>query len=152
MKLQPHSIEYEKEPFIKLLPKTRLLRWINSVLRELDKTDYFISAYFTTNETIQELNHTYRNKNMATDVLSFSQIEGEEFEFNNSFLGDIVIAVPYAESQAKKLGHNLENEVYYLILHGILHLLGYDHDENEDGQMNAIEKEIFYKLTKEELE
>jgi probable rRNA maturation factor len=99
-------------------------------------------------ETIRELNRTYRNKDASTDVLSFAMnesIEDEpdivyddlEDEIEEQPLGDIVISLPTAIRQAEEYGHSLERELAFLAIHGFLHLLGYDHMNEED------EKEMF---------
>lgn len=142
-------LEYDDISYKNKLKKKDMKLWIEMVLNALDKKGYSVSVTFTDDETIRQINKTYRNKDSSTDVLSFSQMEGEGFDFNNTFLGDIVVAVPYAGNQADKLGHDLVTEVKYLLLHGILHLLGYDHDEDESGEMSRLEKEIYTKLTGE---
>ncbi len=76
---------------------------------------------------MRELNRAWRGKDRPTDVLSFPSGE-------TAFLGDLVVDVPYAARQARRLGHSLEREVKVLLAHGILHLLGYDH-ETDDGTM-----------------
>lgn len=149
---EKYYIEYENEIYEKDLPKNNLQDWISQVLTEVDREDFSMSLLFTDDERIKELNNNYRGKDMATDVLSFSQMEGEEFGFENHFLGDIVIAVPYVTEQAKRLGHSVFEEVRYLILHGILHLMGYDHNEDEDCEMSRLEKNIYKKLTGETVE
>ena len=149
---EKYYIEYENEIYEKDLPKNNLQDWISQVLTEVDREGFSVSLLFTDDERIKELNNNYRGKDMATDVLSFSQMEGEEFGFENHFLGDIVIAVPYVTEQARRLGHSVFEEVRYLILHGILHLMGYDHNEDEDCEMSCLEKNIYKKLTGETVE
>ena len=149
---EKYYIEYENEIYENDLPKNHLQDWISQVLTEVDREDFSVSLLFTDDERIKELNNNYRGKDMATDVLSFSQMEGEEFGFENHFLGDIVIAVPYVTEQARRLGHSVFEEVRYLILHGILHLMGYDHNEDEDCEMSRLEKNIDKKLTGETVE
>lgn len=149
---EKYYIEYENEIYEKDLPKNNLQDWISQVLTEVDREGFSVSLLFTDDERIKELNNNYRGKDTATDVLSFSQMEGEEFGFENHFLGDIVIAVPYVTEQAKRLGHSVFEEVRYLILHGILHLMGYDHNEDEDCEMSRLEKNIYKKLTGETVE
>lgn len=149
---EKYYIEYENEIYEKDLPKNNLQDWISQVLTEVDREGFSVSLLFTDDERIKELNNNYRGKDTATDVLSFSQMEGEEFGFENHFLGDIVIAVPYVTEQAKRLGHSVFEEVRYLILHGILHLMGYDHSEDEDCEMSRLEKNIYKKLTGETVE
>ena len=149
---EKYYIEYENEIYEKDLPKNNLQDWISQVLTEVDREGFSVSLLFTDDERIKELNNNYRGKDMATDVLSFSQMEGEEFGFENHFLCDIVIAVPYVTEQAKRLGHSVFEEVRYLILHGILHLIGYDHNEDEDCEISRLEKNIEKKLTGETVE
>ena len=150
--MEEFYIEYDNDAYAVDLPQDKLQEWISSVLKEVDRDGFSLSLLFTDDEKIQELNRDFRGKDMATDVLSFSQMEGEEFGFENHFLGDIVIAVPYVTKQAQGLGHSVFEEVRYLILHGILHLMGYDHDENEDCEMSRLEKLIYKKLTGETVE
>ena len=150
--MEEFYIEYDNDAYAVDLPQDKLQEWISSVLKEVERHGFSLSLLFTDDEKIQELNRDFRGKDMATDVLSFSQMEGEEFGFENHFLGDIVIAVPYVTKQAQGLGHSVFEEVRYLILHGILHLMGYDHDENEDCEMSRLEKSIYKKLTGETVE
>ncbi len=150
--MEEFYIEYDNDAYAVDLPQDKLQEWISLVLKEVERDGFSLSLLFTDDEKIQELNRDFRGKDMATDVLSFSQMEGEEFGFENHFLGDIVIAVPYVTKQAQGLGHSVFEEVRYLILHGILHLMGYDHDENEDCEMSRLEKSIYKKLTGETVE
>jgi probable rRNA maturation factor len=83
---------------------------------------------------VRALNRRYRNKNAATDVLSFPAEEPGE-------LGDVVIALGVARRQAADAGHSLTTEFRVLALHGLLHLLGYDH-ERDDGQMRRLEQRL----------
>ena len=102
------------------------------------------TVVFVSDKKIRELNKTFRGKNSATDVLSFP-FEADEFETDENNLGDIVISVEQAERQAQENRLDLETEIKQLILHGILHLCGYDH-ETDDGEMNAKELELRDKL------
>ena len=100
---------------------------------------------FVTDEDISRMNSVYRGKAVPTDVLSFPwEGEGESGpeesvsgEFRN-FLGDIVISVATADRNAKAEGHSTEEEIRMLILHGVLHLLGYDH-KTDHGEMKSLE-------------
>ncbi|MEP6901588.1 MAG: rRNA maturation RNase YbeY, partial [Actinomycetota bacterium] len=89
---------------------------------------------------IRELNKQFRGKNVTTDVLSFP-FEAEEFEADENHLGDIVISLETAMRQAAENNLPLELEIKQLILHGILHLCGFDH-ETDHGEMNARELEL----------
>jgi probable rRNA maturation factor len=93
---------------------------------------------FVSDDAIRKLNRRFRGKNYATDVLSFPS-EAEAFEVDNQTqLGEIVISVQRAAAQAKRSGLSFSNEVRQLILHGLLHLCGYDH-ETDRGEMNRLE-------------
>lgn len=94
-----------------------------------------ISIVLTDDAQMQVLNRQYRGKNRSTDVLSFSQLEGEPFAAGPEGmvgLGDVVISVETAGRQAVEHGHSLQDELDLLVAHGMLHLLGYD-DETEAG-------------------
>lgn len=145
------EITFENAELESEIAKEELSLWIEGVLGELSLKGSYCELNLVTSETIREINKEHRGKDYATDVLSFSQVEGEEIS-GNCFLGDIVVSIPYAKEQAEQYGHPLLSEVKYLILHGILHLLGYDHTEEENGEMSKMEKDIFYKLTGEIIE
>lgn len=98
-----------------------------------------IAIAFVSDKKMSELNNQFRSKNSTTDVLSFPY--ENEFDADETFLGDIVISLEQAERQATENNLTLENEIQQLILHGILHLLGYDH-ETDNGEMNALELQL----------
>lgn len=99
-----------------------------------------VSVTFVTNNAIQEINRTYRDKDVPTDVISFAMEEmGEgEIEIKNAdiptLLGDIIISVERASEQAASYGHTFERELCFLAVHGFLHVLGYDHGTREEEQ------------------
>ncbi|MGP1471214.1 MAG: rRNA maturation RNase YbeY [Schwartzia sp. (in: firmicutes)] len=97
-----------------------------------------VSVTLTDDAYIRTLNHQYRQMDRPTDVLSFALNEGAEPEiFGGSdidVLGDIVLSVERAEAQAAEYGHSLRREIAFLTVHGMLHLLGYDHIEEADRQ------------------
>jgi probable rRNA maturation factor len=95
---------------------------------------------FISDRKMRELNKKFRGKNKTTDVLSFP-FETEEFEAETNNLGDVVISLETAIRQAKENNLSLETEVKQLILHGLLHLCGYDH-ETDNGEMNKRELEL----------
>jgi len=127
-----------------------------------------VTLTLTDDEGIRELNRQYRGLDKPTDVLSFSLIEGEQADIRyedeyesfeegeegwedeekagdpfSDLLGDIVISVPRAEAQAEEYGHSFERELGFLFVHGFLHLLGYDHgDEDEEKAMFAKQEEV----------
>jgi probable rRNA maturation factor len=102
------------------------------------------SVAFISDRRMKELNSFFRGKTSTTDVLSFPH-EPDEFDNDASNLGDIVISVEQAERQAKENKLTLENEIKQLILHGLLHLCGYDH-ETDNGEMNKRELALRRKL------
>lgn len=119
----------------------------------IDEDGIEVSVSFVTPDEIKELNREYRNVDSVTDVLSFPQfesvdelIDAEEFT-GVAELGDVVINMDRAKSQAEEFGHSLKREVIYLFVHSILHLLGYDHMEEEEKKvMRAREEEVMEKL------
>jgi probable rRNA maturation factor len=90
---------------------------------------------------MKSLNRSFRGKNYATDVLSFAIARGEVSDAAARQLGDVVIAVGVARRQAAEAGHSLGTELRVLALHGLLHLLGYDHD-TDDGRMARVETRL----------
>ncbi|MDD4586856.1 MAG: rRNA maturation RNase YbeY [Heliobacteriaceae bacterium] len=111
-----------------------------------------ISLVLTNDEKIRRLNREYRNIDASTDVLSFSQADqtaeepGYEDPLAGIVLGDVVISVETAERQAVEYGHSLERELGHLFVHGLLHLLGYDHQALADSeQMQATAETILGK-------
>lgn len=100
-----------------------------------------LSIYFTNDEEMQELNRTWRGSDRTTDVLTFQATDDYLPAEAEHSLGDIVISVDQAKRQSVTQGHDLAAEIRYLILHGLIHALGYDH-ETDDGEMNALEVEI----------
>jgi probable rRNA maturation factor len=112
-------------------------------LRAIKREGSDVSIVFVSSAAIRKLNRQYRDKDYVTDVLSFPA-EPEQFE-NRSSLGEIVIAMDRAAAQAKENGLTLRNEIEQLILHGLLHLCGHDH-ETDNGQMNRLELKLRKKL------
>lgn len=102
------------------------------------------SVVFISDRRMKELNSLFRGKKTTTDVLSFPH-EPDAFEPHTDNLGDIVISVEQAQKQAEENGLTLEGEIKQLILHGVLHLCGFDH-ETDNGEMNTRELELREKL------
>ena len=116
----------------------------NAVRRTRETADKNATIAFVSDRKMRALNNEFREKNKTTDVLSFP-FEADEFDLEQDFLGDIIISLEQAQKQAAENGFDLETEIKQLILHGILHLCGYDH-ETDDGEMNrremALRKEL----------
>lgn len=109
--------------------------------------DYELSISFVGRDKIHQLNRNYRGVDRPTDVLSFPLDDEFVPEGQNPMLGDIVICMDVAREQAKEYGHSLRRELMYLTCHSTLHLLGYDHIEEDDKkEMRAREKEVMKRL------
>ncbi len=121
---------------------------------ELGRDDFEISVTLTDGETIRAINAEHRGIDSETDVLSFPLWDrngGEEPfmnpETDNIMLGDIIISLPRVKEQAEEYGHSMRREAAYLCVHGVLHLLGYDHmQDDEKAVMRKREEEILSKL------
>ena len=114
-------------------------------LRTIGSSKQTATVVFVGDAAIRKLNKQFRGKDQVTDVLSFPN-EAEAFEVENqSQLGEVVISVQRAADQAKQNRLTFSNEVEQLILHGLLHLCGYDH-ETDDGKMNRLEVKLRKKL------
>lgn len=100
-----------------------------------------VSIYFTNDAEMQELNRTWRGADRTTDVLTFTAADDSLPDEAERSLGDIVISVDQAERQALEQEHDLATEIRYLILHGLIHALGFNH-ETDDGQMNELEMTV----------
>jgi len=120
-------------------------RQVLLALEKIDKLDEEItevSIAFIDDDAMTELNQKFRNKAKTTDVLTFPADDSyNEPSATGRPLGDIVISVDQARRQAAEEKHSLATEVRYLVLHGVLHALGYDH-EHDQGEMNALEMQL----------
>ena len=106
------------------------------------KDEFYVSILITTNDIIRGINKEYRGKDAYTDVISFAYNETENIGALN-VLGDIIISIDKVKEQAMDYGHSVEREFYYVLSHGMLHLLGFDHIEEEDKKiMRKREEEI----------
>lgn len=118
----------------------------NTLLYEKFSENVEVSITFVDDDTIREINHRFRKIDKPTDVLSFP-LHSDFSNFKNNetiFLGDIVISTERAILQADEYGHSLRREITFLIIHSMLHLLGYDHMmSNEEEEMIFKQKEIF---------
>jgi probable rRNA maturation factor len=134
-----------EEPFANAVRKAWLLETARRVLDAEGVRDCELGALVTDDETVRRLNRDYAGEDAATDVLSFSLEEGEEFAAPDGTrrLGEVIISYPTAERQAREAGRPAQDEVEHLLVHGILHLLGYDHSAPEEERaMRAREDEL----------
>jgi probable rRNA maturation factor len=107
--------------------------------------DAAVTVAFVSDRAMRELNRMWRGKRATTDVLSFPSAQAEFEKSEGSTLGDIVISIEQAARQAKEHGLSFENEIAQLIVHGLLHLSGYDH-ETDQGEMNRLELKLRKRL------
>lgn len=145
------DITYNIEKIDDFFDEKKIKEFVSYILKDeyrgdFDKNEYYLSLLITTNAQIQEINREYRQKDAPTDVISFAYNETENFGTVN-MLGDIVISIERVKEQSSEYGHSDEREFYYVLCHGILHLLGYDHIEEEDRViMRKREEEILSKF------
>ena len=117
---------------------TKSLRLVlDNALKEENVNNAYFNVIFINNDEIHSINKEYRNIDRETDVISFAFLDNEdrEKEYKSGMpviLGDIYISLDKANEQAKEYGHSLKRELCFLFVHGLLHLLGYDHMKKED--------------------
>jgi probable rRNA maturation factor len=132
--------------------------WVRRVARTVLKVEgvaapYEVSLVFTDSEAVRQLNRDYRGIDESTDVLAFCMLPQKEADSSFALppdgvtrMGEVIISYPQAAEQAKEQGHVTEKELALLVIHGILHLLGYDHEEpEEEAKMRTREKELLEK-------
>ena len=132
--------------------------WARKIAQQVIKAEnvtppYEVSIVFTDSETVQELNRDYRGVDEPTDVIAFQMLPQKETESTFILppdgvtrLGEVIISYPQAVEQSREQGHSVDKELALLIIHGMLHLLGYDHEQPEEGKrMRGREKELLGK-------
>ena len=130
------NVDVDCAPFVQAAKQT---------LVALGLSDVELSILLCDDAFIHPLNRDYRGKDKPTDVLSFAM--REEGDPNDPVLGDVIISIERAQEQASERGHAIGVELALLLVHGILHLLGYDHEHDEEAQMmEEKEKEILSML------
>ena len=136
------SFENETEEKVKELPELKKL--IKYAIKYMKLDDVEFNIIFVDNNKIHELNKTYRNIDRETDVITFRLADYETVVFDNiTVLGDIYISLDKAHSQSIEYGHSYLRELSFLMIHGFLHLLGYDHMKEEDEKvMFKLQEEI----------
>lgn len=125
----------------------RLRRCGQAVLSAIDESRSELSIALVDDLQITELNSRWRDRRRSTDVLSFSQIEGDFADHRAGLLGDVVISVETAADQAASRHRGLDEVVARLLIHGVLHLIGHDHEKDEEAlRMVAEERRIWREL------
>lgn len=147
-------VEIDLEIREQVILKEIQLEKINSVVESLlmeeitSKVPLYVSILITDNAEIAELNRAYREKDGPTDVISFAYHDNEEVSGPVDVLGDIIISYDKIVEQAETFMHSIHREFFYLLIHGLLHLCGYDHLVDEDKKKMRMREEYYYeKLT-----
>lgn len=118
----------------------------NSILNILNLEKSELSIILTDDQTIRNINREWRGKDIPTDVLSFPM--EDSIDHGYKILGDVIISLPFAKKQAELINYTYREEVLRLLIHGVLHLLGYDHERSEEDEkvMMDIQDRIFDEL------
>ncbi|HEY0827425.1 MAG TPA: rRNA maturation RNase YbeY [Bacilli bacterium] len=158
LKLECINEQEEQEIPAELVKRLELLLVKAGEAEEIEEGEVTLS--FITDGEMRRLNQTYRGIDKTTDVLSFAMQDTTEDEMKifysedneedrkamDEFLGDILISIPTAMKQSEEYGHSLEREIGFLFIHGFLHLIGYDHqDEGSEKEMFAKQEQILQK-------
>src|SRR3989339_2142647 len=120
------------------IKQRQIKEWAKSILKLVAFEGFDVTIWLTTNATIRRYNAAYRNKDKATDILSFPFFELKPGEHPQTavdeerILGDIIISVPRVLKDAQELEVSFEERMKVLLIHGICHLIGYDHETDED--------------------
>ena len=123
--------------------KTTLKTKAKAILNALgSRNDYELSLTIVDDIDMAELNLSYRNKQGPTNVLSFPMTEGMFSDITPNLLGDVVISVDTAEREAATAGITIEERLSQLLIHGILHLFGYDHELSEEAETEMASKSL----------
>ena len=133
----------------------RLRRALARLLAALDRPDAEISLVLTDDEQIREINRAYLNRDRPTNVISFAMQDGEYGTVHPQMLGDIIVSVETASRDAAAGAMSFADELEFLVIHGLLHLLGYEHENataQEKKRMQDRERELFLLLRHYELE
>ena len=141
-----------EEPFLGFVVEDRLKQVVETTLATAGMNEPVnIGLVIATDDTVRDLNRSYRGVDDTTDVLAFAlsepgSDENEQFVMppdRTLHLGEVIVSYPQAERQAEEQGHPLERELAFLVVHGVLHLLGYDHEEPEKEQiMRVMESKV----------
>lgn len=160
---RPLRASFERLVAIEVLNRQRLARidanrvasLAEATLGAVGRAGTKLTVVLVRDRTMRDLNRTYRNQDRTTDVLSFPANDGPAGADNTGFigdaefLGDVVVSVDTAHQQATEAGHSFRRELDELVMHGVLHLCGYDH-ETDSGEMNRLELRLRRKLLTEE--
>lgn len=133
--------------------RSKIRKTAEAILDLLQSADAELSILLTDDEEMTVINSEYRGKNRPTDVIAFAMADGDFGLLNSNILGDVVISLDTAKKQAMERNVEIMNEVRFLLIHGILHLHGYDHEkcDMERLKMQRKEKQLLKALEKRNL-
>lgn len=140
------TIQIENQQTLQKVEIKSLQKVAQKILNDSECPDAELSILLVDDAGIQEINRDYLQRDRPTNVISFSMREGEGEPLHPELLGDVVISTETAARDAAEAGIPFEHELYFLLLHGVLHLLGYDHErgtEEDAEQMESRERELF---------
>jgi probable rRNA maturation factor len=129
--------------------RRRLRQTANKIIRELGCRDKEISLALVDNDQIRDINRQYLNRDYPTNVIAFSQLEGDFGDLNPNLLGDVVISVERAAGDGPDGGLTLDDGLDFLFIHGLLHLLGYEHENTTEAEAQRMKDKaelLFYNL------
>ena len=138
------KIEFYNETKERVLEEKELKKLVKYALKYMNLKNVSFSVIFVDNNKIQELNRDYRNIDRVTDVITFRLADYEEVMCGKiNILGDVYISLDKAKEQSIEYGHSYLRELSFLLIHGFLHLLGYDHmNEEDEKEMFSLQEEI----------
>ena len=134
---------------------SRFRKSLKRLLKELDIENHEISVLIVDDEQIRKINRDYLNRDRPTNVISFAMTEGFSGDIHPEILGDIVISAETALRDASADGLQFSDEMEFLLIHGLLHLIGYNHEnttKEETQRMRKMEQELFYRLRRHNLD
>jgi probable rRNA maturation factor len=143
------EIEVLNRQRLREIDRDRTAALSRAVLDRIGCPEAVLTVTFIRDRAMRRLNRDYRGKDRPTDVLSFAYHEGEETAVGDEtrHIGDVVISVETAERYARELALSFDREIEHLVIHGALHLAGYDH-ETDNGEMNKLERKLRRELLK----
>ncbi|MGL4982112.1 MAG: rRNA maturation RNase YbeY [Treponemataceae bacterium] len=148
----PNKVELTNQHPSKSVESDKISSFVENVLEKLEKQQWEVSITFCDDGFIAKLNREYRKKDGATDVLSFEQGDSYKDENDVSWFcaGDIIISLDTLQENSKYFNVPCEQELYRLLIHGILHLNGMDHSDNSQNQpMLVLQEEILTQIKKD---
>ena len=146
------KIQIENRQSLYKIDKRKIRGTVSGIFKILNCTNKEISIVLTDDETIKRMNHQYLGRNKPTNVISFSMQEGEFAHLAENILGDVVISADTAAREAAESGVDGYQRLIFLLLHGILHLAGYDHERSgeEEAKRMMLKEAKLWKILQEE--